>query len=96
MNQKKFNEIYKSEEGDSEKCLWMSFCDPERPKGSQFIGVIIMREKGIAHAINRTWAMGINPGGEVMSYETDDSDILPEHFNKLLTKDELVKAGYCD
>lgn len=85
------------EERDSpEHCLWMSFCDPERPKGQQFLGVVILRTKGVAHAIAKTWQLGINPGGEVMSYTTDPGDIKPEHFDRLLSHAELVEFGYCD
>jgi hypothetical protein len=74
----------------------MSFCDTSKPTGEQFLGVVITHAKGIASAIDKTWSLGINPGGEVMSYETDPSDIASEHFDKLLSKHELVKAGYCD
>lgn len=85
------------EEADCDDvCLWISFCDIEKPKGQQFIGVVITMSKGIAHAIDKTHMLGINPGGEVMSYETDSADIAPEHFDKLLTKGDLVAAGYID
>lgn len=77
-------------------CLWMSFCDTSKPTGEQFLGVIITRAKGIASAIDKTWSLGINPGGQVMSHETDPQGIAAEHFDKLLSKNELVKAGYCD
>jgi hypothetical protein len=79
-----------------EVCLWMSFCDPEKPKGQQFLGVVVMKTLGIAHAIDRAWKLGINPGGEVLGYEMDGSEINPDHFDKLLTQDDLVAAGYID
>lgn len=86
-----------AEERDGvEQCLWMSFCDTDKPKGQQFLGVVIMWSPGLAHAIDRSWKLGINPGGEVMSYVTDPSNIKAEHFNRLLSKQELVAAGYCD
>lgn len=92
----KFAERLSEERGSSDVCLWMSFCDPRKPAGSQFLGVIITRAPGIAHAIQRTHALGINPGGHVMSYVTDDDDIRPQDFDRLLVKDELVSLGYCD
>lgn len=94
--QKRFTARLAEEAGANEVCLWMSFCDTRKPKGEQFLGVVITRAKGIASAIEKTWALGINPGGEVMSYETDPSDIAAECFDRLLSKHELVKAGYCD
>lgn len=84
------------EQDRPERCLWISFCDTDRPKGQQFLGVVIMLAKGLAHAVDRSWELGINPGGEIMSYETDGSDIRPEHFDRLLSKDELMAYGYCD
>lgn len=92
----KFRLVLESELGKPDECIWMSFCDPAKPKGSQFLGVIIMRSPGIAHAIDRSHRMGINPGGEIFSYVTDPSDIKPEHFDQLLTKEMLVKHGYVD
>jgi hypothetical protein len=92
----RFGERLEEERGNTEKCLWMSFCDTDKPKGSQFLGVVIMKTPGLAHAIDRSWKLGINPGGQVMSYETDGSDIAAEHFDRLLTNAELVAAGYCD
>ncbi len=48
-------------ETTGEVCLWMSFCDPDLPKGRRFLGVIVMWAPGIAHAIARTWELGVNP-----------------------------------
>jgi hypothetical protein len=91
-----FEQRLKEEPDSPERCLWMSFCDTDRPKGQQFLGVVITKAPGLAHAVDRLWALGINPGGQIMSYETDGADIQPEHFDRLLSKDELVAAGYCD
>ena len=91
---KRFNDRLDEEVAHEDVCMWMSFCDTEKPKGQQFIGVVITRAKGMAHAIDKTHRLGINPGGEVMSYETNPDDIASEHFDKLLTKDDLVAAGY--
>lgn len=86
------------ENGSDEQCFWMSFCDTEKPEGSQFLGVVIVTAMGVAHAIDKSHRLGINPGGEVkiIKLDDDDDDILPEHFNRLLSKQELVDAGYID
>ena len=92
----RFDARLAEEEEADEVCLWMSFCDTDKPPGQQFLGVVITRARGLAHAIEKIWALGINPGGQVMSYETDSSAIAAEHFDRLLSKDELVAVGYCD
>lgn len=79
----------------SEATIWMSFCDPGKPKGEQFLGVIITRAKGAAHAMIKVHELGINPGGEILSYHTD-AEIDPSNFDKLLSKNDLIKAGYID
>jgi len=89
-----FEQALVSESNSQERCLWMSFCDTEKPKGQQFIGVVITHAKGIAHAIDKTHKLGINPGGEVFSYETDATDIDLAHFDILLSKEDLITAGY--
>lgn len=91
-----FHQKIIEERGAEDQCFWMSFCDTGKPQGQQFLGVIIMFAPGIAHAIDRTWKLGINPGGEVMSYVTEPHDIKPEHFDRLMSFQELVDAGYCD
>lgn len=88
--------LKKESEANIEKCFWMSFCDPDKEKGQQFLGVIITKALGFAHAVDKSWALGINPGGEIMAYETDPTGINPDHFDKLLSRDELIAYGYCD
>jgi len=75
-----------------EKCFWLSFCDPSKPDTDQFLGVVIMIATGIALALSRAYDLGINPGGEVNAYEIDRNGISAKHFNKLLSKQELVDA----
>lgn len=78
-----------------EYVFWMSFADPDKPKGEQFLGVIITRALGAAHAMVKTHQLGINPGGEIYCIALEDaSDIRPEHFDRLLKTNELVEAGY--
>lgn len=86
-----------NEEKDSEdQCYWLSFCDTEKTAGQQFNGVVITWAKGVAHAIEKSWSLGINPGGQVMSYVTDPFDIDKNHFDRLLSKQKLIDYGYID
>ena len=75
-------------------CLWMSFCDPSRQTDNRFLRVIITKTLGLAHAVDETHAMGINPCGEILSYEIDPSDVAPELFDRLLSKPDIRDAGY--
>lgn len=52
---------------------WLSFCDADRPKGEQFLGVAIVGPAGnIAEAAMQAHAHGCNPGGQVMGIELPD------------------------
>lgn len=53
---------------------WVSFADPDRPAGSQFLGVAIVRAWNVGHAASVCHASGCNPGGEVMALP------VPEQF----------------
>ena len=53
---------------------WLSFTDPQRPKGERFLGVALVETEEIADlreatkaAIQKAWATGCNPGGEVQT-----------------------------
>ena len=97
MNRRELLQEKLAEEVDNpDVCLWMSFCDPDKPKGTQFLGVIVVMAKGPAHALVKTHALGINPGGEIMTYQTNPDDIKPADFDRLLTKDYLISVGYID
>jgi hypothetical protein len=46
---------------------WLSFSDPDLPKGEQFLGACLVEAPSLAEAIHQTWVRRINPGGEVIS-----------------------------
>jgi len=46
------------------KIWWLSFADGNKPKGSQFLGAIIIHANDFIEAITETHMLGINPGGE--------------------------------
>lgn len=99
MNQRNYERyfsLFSQEAAEPERCLWMSFCDPYKPEGQQFLGVIVTYASGLLHAHMKINALGINPGGEIRCVETDPKMIKPEHFDKLLSKQDMIDAGYID
>jgi hypothetical protein len=48
---------------------WLSFCDPERPTGTQFLGACIVQGADMVEAVRNAWANRCNPGGEVQGQE---------------------------
>jgi hypothetical protein len=99
------------------RTFWLSFTDPDRPKGEQFLGIALIdvtdadaaraktevaarfphaREgsEWIAAATQVAWAMGCNPGGEMLTIDVTgeyDTDKLPR--NRLLSKADLNDCG---
>ena len=45
---------------------WLSFCDPDRPKG-EFLGACLVKANGPLSGTLAAHALGINPGGEVLA-----------------------------
>ncbi len=54
-----------SELGNELHWFWLSFCDPDKPQGSQFLGACIVRAEGPANALAESHRAKCNPGGEV-------------------------------
>lgn len=67
---------------------WLSFCDPDKPQGSAFLGVCIIEGDTIAEAMAASWVMHCNPGGEIMGYDVSDVSIPTKYRRRLLTKEE--------
>lgn len=94
QTQTRTHELLAKEKAENRtRILWLSFCDPEKTKGSQFLGVIITEALGLLHAIHKTWDFGINPGGEVLSTEVKNVPHLEQVRDRLLSKAELIRAG---
>ncbi len=71
---------------------WLSFCDPERPKGEQFLGVAIVEATDIVSAAQVAYALGCNPGGEIRGFPISEKHWAatgPEWRGRLLTKEEV-------
>lgn len=88
-----FLDALEREQDNPEKLIWMSFCDPNLTEGNKFLGVIITKAKGLAHAVEKTHDLGINPGGEIMSFEIED-EIDIAHHDRLLSREDMKAAGF--
>jgi hypothetical protein len=69
--------------------MWLSFVDPDKPAGRRNLGVIVTRAVDVIDAVEKTHAMGINPGGEVLCAQLPDKPTVPARYlDRLLTRDE--------
>ena len=75
---------------------WLSFCDGDRPKGQQFLGVSVVdcdnESDPLALVVAMSWRRGCNPGGEVAAMRLPSvADGLTPHAyrNRLLSKAEI-------
>ena len=74
---------------------WLSFCDPDRPAGTQFIGVALVAPAvdDFVVAVMEATRAGCNPGGEVQGRPHAPMKYWPkESLGKLLTKEEAFAA----
>lgn len=69
----------------------MSFADD---KG--FKGVVVSNNTDMTEAIRKTWALAINPSGQVAGFEIDSSEVDKAHLWELMSKETLVERGYID
>lgn len=76
---------------------WMSFCDPEKKPGTQFLGACIVdanysgdRRADSEASMRAAWHHGCNPGGEVQSMKLPDemAALVPEQFKYVLMSKE--------
>ena len=70
---------------------YLSFCDPGKPKGTQFLGACTVQAHGMADAITRAHRLGCNPGGEVAGWGPLPKlpDVWKGHTERLLSKAEI-------
>jgi hypothetical protein len=76
---------------------WLSFCDPDKPEGTQFIGACIVEADDIIAATMLAHCLGINPGGEVagVAFDRDPPD---KYVNVLMDKEmiaDMDRGGKC-
>lgn len=68
--------------------FWMSFCNPDLPKGQKFLGATIVEAPNALLAANEAWRIGVNPGGEIKFAELDieTADQIPPEGQKYVNK----------
>lgn len=78
------------------KLHWLSFCDPDRPTGSQFLGAVLLEcfgDPGLA--ASECWMLGVNPGGEMLMIEVPEARVawMREHYplGKLLSVEDIER-----
>ena len=73
---------------------WMSFCDAEKPAGSMFLGALIIEAPNPLEAIERSWELELNPGGEILFHE------IPEVYYERIPADwietRLITRKECE
>lgn len=81
---------------------YLSFCDPNKPKGSQFLGACVVEAHDERGAYLRATALGINPGGEIAMWEIDATtidDIPPEgrkYLDSFVPREVVMSEGYME
>jgi hypothetical protein len=83
-------ELLTEESSEPAAWWWLSFADPKRPKGKQFLGACLVQARGFLGAVMVAKRAGINPGGEVqgMGPIPADADIKPGWTGRLLSREE--------
>lgn len=84
--------MHDEEARNPEQWWYLSFVDPRRPKGTQFLGACVVRGRGILTAMRRAHVVGCNPGGEVACFAVGQ-EMPPFPTNKLLQKEDMGPSG---
>jgi hypothetical protein len=63
--------------------FWMSFSDPDRPEGVQFLGVALVEAANEVEMMTKSHLTGCNPGGEIQ-FVSIDMEAVPEDMRKAL------------
>lgn len=73
--------------------IWCSMADPDLPKGSQFLGAVVVEAQGPATATHELNMRGLNLGGEIAFVGIPDGQRVPEEWMyRVMNKEE---AKYC-
>jgi hypothetical protein len=68
---------------------WLSFADPERPAGTQFLGALIVQAPALEAAITRSHVLGLNPGGQIAIAGPVPAAYITEKWrDRLLSREE--------
>jgi len=73
---------------------WLSFADPKKPKGKQFLGACIVQALTFMEALQVAHILKINPGGECRGSQFQPGRKVPAKWTeRLLT---LKECGQFD
>lgn len=76
---------------------WLSFVDPDRPKGSRLLGVSIVRAANAVEASTVAWELGCNPGGEMAMFDLPENwTPHPQFVGTLFGPDEAQRLSVFD
>lgn len=80
-----------NETNDDNQWFWLSFADPNKLPGTQFLGAILTKAESCRDAHWKITLAGINPGGEVKFAKLDGwHPELEQHADRLLSKQEII------
>jgi len=90
MNPEQFNtrvrHLLKQESHNTPQLWYLSFAD------KKFLGVVILRAKGLVHANLLSHRLMVNPGGQMMGVPLDRGTKIPKKYlNRLLTRSEVLE-----
>lgn len=70
--------------------FYLSFCDPDRPRGAQFLGGLYLKADSFIEAVQISHRLGLNPGGEVKGFEFELSAApVGVEYGRLLSREEV-------
>lgn len=74
---------------------WLSFCDPDRPSGQRFLGVVVIEASTFMEAIELSHSTQCNPGGEVQGLPLPEGLAIPPGFaGRLLPRQECEELDF--
>mgnify|MGYP001577907546 CR=1 FL=1 len=82
------------------KWFWLSFCDTNLPKGSQWLGCCLISAPSFMAAVFVSHVLGVNPGGELTCDEVkiphDHCGVNRAWVNRLITDRQEAKQIVVD
>jgi hypothetical protein len=81
---------------DEPDWYYLSFSDPKRPRGTQFLGACFVRGTTARMAVQAAWNLKCNPGGEVtevgpISHLYIMNKVPPDYREVLLSKEVMTE-----
>ena len=75
----------------------LSFSDPARPSGEQWLGCLYLQAETLKGAITTAHAMKLNPGGEVLAIHfSTTTDLTPYAYRLITDPDESANLEIDD